>query len=212
MSTDNSAPNLPRIENVELSKLRPTQLTVGMLEVKSKRKRLRQLEKRPGELVHFVLENPIRVVLGPADKTYVIDHHHLALALIREDFHNAPMQIEADFSRLPIRRFWTRMQRRKFVHPINARGKKEPVADLPKDLSDLKNDPYRALAGFVREAGGYRKTVTPFEEFAWADYFRKHIGKKVIRGDFKKALKQAMTLSRSKTAERLPGYLGPSKN
>src|SRR5580698_7290502 len=92
MSTDNSAPNLPQIENVELSKLRPTQLTVGMLEVKSKRKRLRQLEKRPGELVHFVLENPIRVVLGPADKTYVIDHHHLALALIREDFHNAPMQ------------------------------------------------------------------------------------------------------------------------
>lgn len=122
----------PRIQDVELSKLRPTQLTVGMLQVKSKRKRLRELERRPGELVGFVLENPIRVVLGPADKTYVIDHHHLALALVREDFHTAPMQIEADFSKLPPRRFWTRMQRNKFVHPVDARGKRSQSRICPR--------------------------------------------------------------------------------
>jgi hypothetical protein len=95
---------LPRRENILLSRLRPTQLTVGMLEVKHKRKRLRALEKRPAELVDFILEMPIRVVLGPAGKAYVIDHHHLALALLMEDFQTAPMEIEADFSTLALQR------------------------------------------------------------------------------------------------------------
>ena len=92
-------------ENVEISRLRPTQLTVGMLEVKVKRKRLRGLEKRPGELVAYILEVPIRVVLGPLGRVYVIDHHHLGLALLKEGFQTAPMEIEADFSHLRIRSF-----------------------------------------------------------------------------------------------------------
>src|SRR5580698_2377894 len=98
----NHLTTIPRRENVELFRLRPTQLTVGMLEVKHKRRRLRQLEKQPGQLVAFILEMPIRVVIGPAKKAYVIDHHHLGLALLREDFKSAPMHVEADFSHLPL--------------------------------------------------------------------------------------------------------------
>jgi len=67
-----------------LRTLRPTQMTVGMLQVKHKRLRLRALEKRPAELLDFILEHPIRVVLGPKEKAYVIDHHHLALAIMKE--------------------------------------------------------------------------------------------------------------------------------
>ncbi|MGA3067389.1 MAG: ParB-like protein [Tepidisphaeraceae bacterium] len=197
----------PRLENVELSKLRPTQMTVGMLQVKSKRKQIRSLEKRPGELVQFILENPIRVVLGPADRAYVIDHHHLALALTREDFQTAPMQIQADFSALSLKPFWKRMQRRKFVHPINAHGRRKSLSDLPRNLNDLKDDPYRSLAGFVREAGGYGKVATPFAEFKWADFFRSRISKKLVRDDFDKALARAKALSKSKAAARLPGYI-----
>ena len=91
----------PRRENVAISKLRPTQLTIGMLEVKHKHKRLRALEKRPSELVGFILEMPIRVVLWPNKCAYVIDHHHLALGLLKEHFETAPMEIEADVSHLP---------------------------------------------------------------------------------------------------------------
>src|SRR5579884_3209382 len=110
--------DLPRHENVDLSRLRPTQLTVGMLEVKHKRRRLRELEKRPGELVKFILEMPIRVVLGPGKKAYVIDHHHRALALLKEEVEYAPMEIEDDFSHLSMRAFWKRMEAGQFVHPI----------------------------------------------------------------------------------------------
>jgi hypothetical protein len=180
-----------------------------MLQVKSKRRQIRALEKRPGELVEFVLENPILVVLGPADRRYVIDRHHLALALTRENFETVPMRIEADFSRLTIKPFWKRMQARKFVHPINARGRRKPISDLPKDLDDLVDDPYRSLAGFVREAGKYRKRPAPYVEFVWADFYRKHISKKLVRDDFDKALAKAKRLSTSKAAARLPGYIGP---
>ena len=74
-------------------------MTVGMLQVKHKRVRLKALEKRPSELVDFIIEHPIRVVLGPKEKVYVVDHHHLALALIKERFETAPMVVEKDFLR-----------------------------------------------------------------------------------------------------------------
>ena len=85
---------------IELSQLRPTQITVGMLQVEHKQERLRELQHRPSELLDFLLERPIRVVLGPGGKVYVIDHHHLALALIREKYETAPVEIEANFSKL----------------------------------------------------------------------------------------------------------------
>ncbi len=200
-----------RRESLELSRLRPTQLTIGMLEVKYKRKRLRELEKRPAELVNFILETPIRVVLGPASKVYVIDHHHLGLALLKEDFQTAPMEIDADFSHLPLRSFWKKMQANHFLHLFNAKGKPRPLGSLPKSLRRLKDDPYRSLAGFVRSRGGYAKTPAPFAEFQWADFFRKHIPKKSLRNDFEQTVARCFRLASSPKAAKLPGYLSPKR-
>jgi hypothetical protein len=195
-------------ENVAISQLRPTQFTVGMLEVKHKRKRLRALEKRPAELVDFILEMPIRVVLGPAKKAYVIDHHHMALALLKEHFETAPMVVEANLSPLSVRAFWREMQRRGWVHPFDAKGRSRPIGELPKSLEDLKDDPYRSLAGFVRAAGGFAKTPAPFAEFQWADFFRERIDKAFLRAHFRKAIVKSLKLARSPGAADLPGYIG----
>jgi hypothetical protein len=201
----------PRMESIELSRLRPTQFTVGMLEVKHKRKRLRELEKRPGELVNFILEMPVRVVLGPANKAYVIDRHHLALALLKEDFQSAPMQVEADYSRMPIGSFWKVMKKRHFFHLFNAKGKCKPLRCLPKSLRKLKDDPYRSLAGFVRMAGGFIKTPTPFAEFQWADFFRQWVSEDRLRDKFDKTVRKCVRLAQGPEAAGLPGYLGRSR-
>jgi hypothetical protein len=198
---------LPRRANILLSQLRPTQLTVGMLQVKHKRKRLRALERRPSELVDFILENPIRVVLGPAQTAYVIDHHHLGLALIKEKFETAPMEIEDDFSALSSTAFWKKMLARQFVHLEDAGGQRHPLQALPRNLKRLTDDPYRSLAGFVRAAGGFHKVATPFVEFQWADYFRTRIPEKLLNSHFHKALAQAMSLASHPDAADLPGYL-----
>src|SRR5437868_4454727 len=98
------APAMPQV--IESATLRPTQMTVGLALVKLKRARLRGLEGRPAELVDFILANPIRVVLGPKSRSYVIDHHHFGLALIRENFKSAPMLVVADLSKLAGQAFW----------------------------------------------------------------------------------------------------------
>ncbi len=208
MPTPQPANGQPRMESIPISRLRPTQLTVGMLEVKRKRKRLRALEKKPAEIVGFILETPIRVVLGPKDQAYVIDHHHLALALLKEDFKTAPMHIEADFSHLSPSDFWKRMKADNFVHPFNARGKRKPLRTLPKTLRQLKDDPYRSLAGFVRAAGGYAKTPAPFAEFAWANFFRRRIDSESIREDLKKTVNECVGLACTAPAADLPGFVG----
>jgi hypothetical protein len=198
----------PRRESIDLSRLRPTQFTVGMREVKFKRKHLRLLERRPAELVNYILLTPIRVVLGPANKAYVIDHHHLGLALLKEHFESAPMDVVADFSKLSPPAFWKRMQRENFLHLVNAKGIPKPLDDLPKRLTRLKDDPYRSLAGFVRLAGGYAKTQTPFAEFTWADFYRPRIKAKSLHQEFDAAVKKGVRMAKSAAAKGLPGYLG----
>jgi len=194
---------------ITLSNLRPTQMTVGMLQVKHKRQQLRTFEKRPAELVGFILEHPIRVVLGPADKAYVIDHHHLALALVKEDFITAPMEIEDDYSSLSLKSFWKKLQAQQFVHPVDASGKYRSISALPNSLKHMEDDPYRSLAGFAREAGAFLKVGAPFAEFAWADYYRDCIRKKLLKKDFQDALDKAVKLARHKDASTLPGYIKP---
>ena len=74
----------PILQPVPILSLRPTQMTVGMREVKEKRKRLREYwkehksKKKQGE---FLGRHMIPVVLGPDKRYYVVDHHHLARAL-----------------------------------------------------------------------------------------------------------------------------------
>lgn len=192
---------------IKVTKLKPTQITVGMLQVKHKARRLKQLEKRPAELVEFILEHPIRVVLGPKDRAYVIDHHHLALALLKGGFETAPMDVEEDFSQFSMTSFWKKMQTLHFVHPYDAHGELKSLAHIPEKLESLKDDVYRSLAGFVREAGGFAKVKTPYAEFLWADFFRNHIKHKFLKKHFDKVVKHAVLLARTKDAEELPGFI-----
>jgi hypothetical protein len=200
--------NSRRRENIEISRLRPTQLSVGMLEVKEKRKRLRELERRPGELVNYILELPIRVVFGPGNSAYVIDHHHLALALLKEKFETAPMEIEADLSHLSGPSFWKRMRAEHWLHLFSAKGKPKPLRSLPRSLRRLKDDPYRSLAGFVRAAGGFAKSELPYAEFQWADFFRQRIARKSLREHFSRMVTKCVRLAASPEAADLPGFLG----
>lgn len=196
---------------IALSQLKPTQVTVGMLQVKHKQKRLKELIRRPSELVDFILERPIVVVRGPGAKAYVIDHHHLALALLREKYETAPMFVEDDFSSLALPAFWRKMQAKHFVHPFDEKGKLVPLSRIPATLNGLKDDPYRSLAGFARELGAFNKVETPFAEFLWADYFRIHIPRHLVKKDFQKALKHAVTLAAAPWASKLPGFKGKKK-
>ena len=194
------------VQSVAVKALRPTQIAVGMKLVKAKRKGLRARERKPHELVQFILENPIRIVAGPAKYLYVVDHHHLALALLDEGFETAPVVVLDDFSNLATAEFWKQMEAKGWVHPFDGKGRKKLLRNIPRKVRELEDDPYRSLAGFVRLGGGFQKSPTPYAEFLWADFYRMRIAPKLVKKDFSKALVQAKRLAASPEAANLPGY------
>ena len=124
----------PRLEPVAILDLRPTQITVGMREVKAKRKRWRDESKKRGE--EFLGKHMIPVILGPKGRHYVIDHHHLARALHDEGVKEVAVTDIANLSKLDQDSFWYVMENRDWTHPF-VDGRRRPYSDLPKSVDRL---------------------------------------------------------------------------
>jgi hypothetical protein len=187
-----------------IHKLRPTQITIGFIEVSVKRKELEALKKH--EQREFLAAHRIPAVYGPDEHVHITDHHHLARAALEAGIETGFFLIEADLARLDASEFWDEMGHKRWAHPIDEHGRRQPFTAIPKHLDELRDDVYRSLAGFVRTAGGYEKTPTAFCEFAWADFFRQRIVVGPTHEDFKRAVDEALALARSPAARALPGY------
>jgi hypothetical protein len=197
----------PLLKPVAILDLRPTQFTVGMHEVKAKRKRWRAEGTTKAD--KFLGKHMIPVILGPKSRYYVIDHHHLARALHDEGVKDVAVTIIVNLSKLDRDAFWFVMDNRDWTHPFDADGRRRPYDDLPKSVDKLVDDPFRSLAGELRRAGGFAKDTTPFSEFLWADFLRRRIKRKAVEADFDHALEKALQLAKSVDADYLPGWCGP---
>jgi hypothetical protein len=198
----------PLLKPVPLADLRPTQITVGYREVKEKRKHWKEIADSKGS--EFLGKHMIPVILGPKERHYVIDHHHLGLALIEEKVKDILVNVVADLRTLSQEAFWVFLDNRAWMHPFDEDGQRKTYADIPKSLTDLVDDPFRSLAGELRRAGGYAKDTTPFAEFLWADFMRRRIKRKLVDSDFTAAIEKALALAKSKETEFLPGWCGPN--
>jgi len=150
------------------------------------------------------------VVVGPDNNNYVIDHHHLARALHEEGEKDVLVSVVADLTMVDKKAFWVVLDNHRWVYPYDAKGERRDYGDLPKDVTGLKDDPFRSLAGELRRAGGFAKDTTPFSEFLWADFLRRRMSRKTVDNDFEKALEQALSLGKSRDAIYLPGWCGPA--
>jgi hypothetical protein len=190
----------------ELESLRPTQMTVGYHEVSAKRDHWKTLGKK--ERASAIETHWFPAVLGLNKDYYVVDHHHLGLALIEEGVNEVKVMVLKDLSWLDPEIFWRMMEHNQWVHPFGPDGKRHDYENLPQVLTGLTDDPYRSLAGELRRAGGYAKDATPFSEFLWADYFRPRVPEKQIKKDFDQAVKDALALAHKQDARYLPGWSG----
>jgi hypothetical protein len=197
----------PRLQPVAIKNLRPTQITVGMLEVEEKRKRWREhKEKKKAE---FLGSHMIPVILGPKERPYVIDHHHLARALHEEGQKDVLVSVVADLRALDKDAFWVVLDNRGWCHPYDETGVRRGFDDIPAAISDMLDDPFRSLAGELRRIGGFAKDTTPFSEFLWADFLRRRLKRKAIENDFPSTIEKALKLAKSMEASYLPGWCGP---
>ncbi len=202
-----NSPREPFVKPVPLAELRPTQMTVGMREVREKRKNWQETEAKKG--AEFLGKHMIPVILGAKDRHYVIDHHHLGRALIDDGVEDILVTVVADLRKLEKEAFWIFLDNRGWMHPYDDAGQRRTYEDIPKSLTDLVDDPFRSLAGELRRAGGYAKDTTPFAEFLWADFMRRRIKRKLVEDDFSHALEKALELAKSEAADFLPGWCGP---
>ena len=198
----------PMIHPIPILSLRPTQMTVGMREVKEKRKRWREQEKT--KQAESLGKHMIPVVRGPDKRYYVVDHHHLARALHNVGVKDILVTVIGDLRMVEKDAFWGVMDNKRWVYPYDAKGERRPFKDLPKSITELKDDPFRSLAGELRRSGGFAKDTTPFSEFLWADFLRRKISTKTVDENFAKALEKGLALARSQDATYLPGWCGPA--
>jgi len=198
----------PELKPVAIRDICPTQMTVGMREVTRKRVAFAARAKSDGPT--FLGHHMIPGVIGPKGRTYIIDNHHLVRALHEDGVEHVLVSFVADLSKLAKPLFWTFMENRNWLHPYNAAGQRVPHTEIPKSIGKLSDDPYRSLAGEVREAGGYAKDMTPYAEFLWADFLRHQIDAKTVAKDFDAALKSAVKIAHQAAASYLPGWCGRS--
>ena len=192
--------------DAKLLDLRPTQMTAGFAEVALKRREWGGLSKKDRK--QLLASHWFPAVLGPRGRFYIVDHHHLGLALHEEGVERVKLMVLDDLSYLTSTIFWRVMEQRNWVHPFDATGKRGPYTDIPARITDLADDPHRSLAGMLRSAGGFAKDTSPFAEFLWADYLRPHIPRAQIRKTMDVALREAQGLAKSPLARYLPGWSG----
>lgn len=195
------------LELVPLAALRPTQMAVGMRAVEAKRRKIERHAESGRKLRRFLEKRPVPAVLGPREDHYIIDHHHLSLALWQNEVDEVFVQVVDDFSDMPKRAFLRSMAAQGWLHAYDGEGRRVCPTRLPATLDRLSCDRYRDLAWSVRKAGGFKKTPLPFSEFAWANFFRERIPEAVLCDDFERAHERAMRLARTRDARSLPGYV-----
>ena len=198
----------PVLEPVSIDSLHPTQITVGMREVKEKRKRFREQKKKKQS--EALGKHMIPVVKGPDKRYYVVDHHHLARALHEEGITDILVTVIGDLSMVEKDAFWGVMDNKRWVYPYDTKGERRHFKDIPKSITELKDDPFRSLAGELRRSGGFAKDTTPFSEFLWADFLRRRISTKVVEENFAKAMEKSLALAKGQDATYLPGWCGPA--
>src|ERR1700733_13591543 len=99
---------MARQHEAEVRKLRPTQITIGFIEVSVKRKELEALGKHRQR--DFLAAHLIPAVVGPEERIFITDHHHLARAALEAGIETAFFLIEAELPQLDAGAFWRTMQ------------------------------------------------------------------------------------------------------
>lgn len=165
---------------------------------------------------------------------FMTDHHHMVRAYFdatfsRFDWERDPWQrtvvveVVNRNTETPTdsKSFWQWMIGNNYSYAYDEHGRPlvDIQRDLPRNVTQLVNDPYRSLSFLVRSYAGYGKVPSLFFlEFVWANYFRKQGGDfaglgsraqepwSVEEHEMDVLFGPAMELALSPVSKHLPGY------
>ncbi len=193
---------------VKILDVRPTQFSVGAKEIQFRSVKIEGKDE-DGTLADYKKENAGKVVIGPDGSFFLVDGHHFARALFEMGKESMRVEILKDYSDLSWNAFWAKLRQKHLCYLRDSRGRLRSPSELPKTIAGLKDDPYRSLSWLVRRAEGYEDLDAPFQEFFWAQYFRRRIKKwEDTSGAWEKALMLGMRLAKARKASHLAGWTG----
>lgn len=134
---------------VKLAELRPTQMAVGYEEVSAKRSKWQTLSNE--RKLDFLASHPFPAIYGPNARYFVVDGHHMALALLQEGVDTVSVRQIEDLSNLSANQFFVTLQKRGL---ICFSGAPQTLSELPCALQDLADDPFRSLVARLRRICG----------------------------------------------------------
>lgn len=191
---------------VNIEQLHPTQAGVGQLQVNATQAKL--AKKSSNQLDKYMKEKEIPVVISPQGDYFLVDRHHLTTALWQHGVKKARVKVIARLQ--DDANFWQQMRENRWAWLNNEQGAPFSPEQLPRNIGDLSDYPYRTLAGLLQSEGYFDKTEQIyFVEFAWASWLGKKMEWQPVNADnLSERLEQAKILACQPDAEGLPGYPG----
>ena len=227
-----------RYYQLRVANFSPTQNAVGMDEVNVKTAKIKKYSKK--KLKEYLYLRPVPLVIGQG-KFYLIDRHHMSRSLWESAGQENDSGLTRDNAQVVVKvtenwefiqsgkRFWKAMDKNHWVYPFDyGGGGPLNVAKLKERIQDLRHDPYRSLAWYVRKRFGYFKDMSNpiFAEFKWANFLRTRIQlgdslltpdsgvnledillEELDEDDRDAAIDYAVALARSKDARDMPGHV-----
>lgn len=192
---------------VEVAALQPTQMCVGLAEVRNRQVDFSQESSE--ERRRYLGGKPVPLVRSREGQLWMVDRHHRLRALVELD----PRAIafgyvvheSSGFSRSEVLRD---LQERGWLYLFDGRGQ-GPLAptDLPERLLDLQDDPYRSLVWKLKKEGLIEAApLIPFHEFRWGAWLRTRALPPFSSSQLEPALPAARALVRSAAAASLAGW------
>ena len=195
---------------VALADLQPTQLCVGMAEIRSRQRDF--AEENADERRVYLRGKPTPLVRSAAGELWMVDRHHRLRALMELDpqataFGYVALQLEVSERHQVLEE----LHRRGWLYLYDGRGL-GPLAPtaLPRTLTGTQDDPYRSLVWTLkREKVIAAAPLIPFHEFRWGAWLRSRTLPPFSSERLEPALPAARALARSSAAEHLAGWVGP---
>ena len=202
-------PRSSALLEVPVAQLRPTQICVGLAEV---RHRIRDFMDEPlKERRAYLKRKPVPLVRNGAGHLWMVDRHHRLCALLQVDpdataFGYVALELTTMDSNLTLQ---TLLQRG-WLYLYNRRGQDPwPPEYLPRKLTKLQDDSYRSLVWRLKKEGYIAADpLMPFHEFRWGAWLRCCSLPAFHSLYLDPALPSARQLVCSQAASILPGWRG----
>ena len=201
-------PEQPLLE-VPVARLRPTQLCVGLAEVRSRQADFQAESNR--ERRQYLGSKPVPLVRGGDGSLWMVDRHHRLRALL-ELLPEATAfgYVALDLPEAEPEAVLAELHRRGWLYLYDGRGlgPLSPHA-LPATLLGLQDDPYRSLVWKLKREGVVLAApLIPFHEFRWGAWLRSRPLPPFSSERLEPALPMARALARSSAAAHLAGWNG----